>query len=80
MGFFSAISKAIYREYDRRIKRASLVTEYGASHHAHDHDEHAETEHSEPAEHAEAEQSHEGESAEIINVPRGTPVEQAKHE
>ena len=64
MGFFSSISKAIYREYDRRIKRASLITEYGASHHTTDHAEHTD----------------EDEGAEIVNVPRGTPVEQAKHE
>ena len=69
MGFFSSISKVIYREYDRRIKRASLITEYGASHHAHG-----------DAEHADAEHSSEDEGAEIVNVPRGMPVEQAKHE
>jgi hypothetical protein len=67
MGYFSSIAKAIFKEYDRRIKRASLITEYGAGHgHAHDHDEHAE--------HAE-----EDEGVEIVNVPRGTPVEQPKH-
>lgn len=48
---------AIDREYDRRIRRASLVTAYGASHHAH------------------AEEAHpDDEVAEIINIPRGTPV------
>lgn len=31
---------AINREYERRIRRASLVTEYGANHHGHDHDDH----------------------------------------
>lgn len=66
MGFFSAISKAVFREYDRRIKRASLITEYGAAHHAHAHDEHAE-------------EAHDEGDAEIVNVPRGTPVEQPKH-
>ena len=72
MGFFSSISQAIFREYDRRIKRASLITEYGASHHAHgDHGD---------AEHAVAEHGAEDQGAEIVNVPRGTPVEQAKHE
>jgi hypothetical protein len=92
MSFFSSISKAIYREYDRRIKRASLVTEYGASHHTHAHDEHAEAEHEEAEheeaghaeaeheEHAEAEYTDADEGAEIVNVPPGTPVEQAKHE
>lgn len=73
MGFFSSISKVVYREYDRRIKRASLITEYGAGHHAHAGAEHADTEH------AEAEAAPE-EGAEIVNVPRGTPVEQAHHE
>ncbi len=73
MGYLSSIAKAIYKEYDRRIKRASLITEYGAGHgHADGHGEHA------AAEHAEAE--YEDEGAEIVNVPRGTPVEQAKHE
>ncbi|MFO7167847.1 MAG: hypothetical protein DIU80_007435 [Chloroflexota bacterium] len=33
--WFSNIAERIYREYDRRIRRASLVTEYGA-HHDHD--------------------------------------------
>lgn len=35
---------AINREYERRIRAASLVTEYGAAHHAHhdDHDDEAE--------------------------------------
>jgi len=80
MGFFSAISKAIYREYDRRIKRASLVTEYGSTHHAHDQDAHAEAEHEEHAEQLQAEPSEEGEGAEIVNVPPGTPVDQAKQE
>ena len=43
MGLFRVLVDAIYKEYDRRIKRASLVTEYGLSHHHHDdaqHDEH----------------------------------------
>jgi hypothetical protein len=31
--WFQRISDAVYREYDRRIRRASLVTEYGAPHH-----------------------------------------------
>jgi hypothetical protein len=38
--WFTNLSNAIYREYDRRIKRASLVTEYGAHHDHHD-DAHA---------------------------------------
>ena len=68
MGFFSAISKAVFREYDRRIKRASLVTEYGA-HHAH----------AEHAEHTGEPHAPDENEAEIHNVPRGTPVEQPNH-
>ncbi|MCS6883368.1 MAG: hypothetical protein RMK84_10035 [Oscillochloridaceae bacterium] len=49
---------AIDREYERRIRAASLVTEYGAPHHA---------------EHEEAHEE-EGEVAEIVNVPRGTAI------
>lgn len=37
-GLFRSIADAVYREYDRRIKRASLITEYGIAHH-HDHEE-----------------------------------------
>jgi len=37
-GLLQRIADAVYREYDRRIKRASLITEYGVSHH-HDHEE-----------------------------------------
>ena len=72
MGFFSSISKLVFREYDRRIKRASLITEYGATRHGHheDHDERAEFEHGD---------EHADDGAEIVNVPRGTPVEPAKH-
>ena len=62
MGVWRAISNALYREYDRRIKRASLITEYGAAHH----DAHADDTH---------DQGHEdAEEAEIVNIPRGTPV------
>ena len=62
MGVWKTISDAIYREYDRRIKRASLITEYGAAHHAGHEDTHGEEAHEE------------AEEAEIVNVPRGTPV------
>lgn len=48
---------AIQREYERRIRRASLVTEYGAAHHGHGDDHQPDDE-----------------VAEIVNVPRGTPV------
>ncbi len=37
-GLLQRIADAVYREYDRRIKRASLITEYGGSHH-HDHED-----------------------------------------
>jgi hypothetical protein len=64
MGLFRVIADAIYKEYDRRVKRASLVTEYGVSHH---HDAHAdETDHDDA--HADEDE------AEIANIPRGTPV------
>ena len=68
MGFFSSIARVVYKEYDRRIKRASLVTEYGAAHHGHD--DHAEDAH---------DHEEQSEESEIVNVPRGTPVDQAKH-
>ena len=61
MGVWKTISNALFREYDRRIKRASLITEYGAAHHA---------------AHADAHDDAHGddEEAEIVNIPRGTPV------
>ena len=37
-GLLQRIADTVYREYDRRIKRASLITEYGVSHH-HDHED-----------------------------------------
>jgi len=62
MGVWKTISNALYKEYDRRIKRASLITEYGAAHH----DSHVD---------AHADDAHEDvEEAEIVNIPRGTPV------
>jgi hypothetical protein len=68
MGVWKTISNAIYREYDRRIKRASLITEYGAAHHAAHDDAHGDDGHEE------------AEEAEIANVPRGTVVaEQQAH-
>lgn len=53
---------AIHHEYDRRIRRASLVTEYGA---AHGH-------HADQSAHASPE--HDDDLAEIVNVPKGTPI------
>jgi len=74
MGLFRVIADAVYKEYDRRIKRASLVTEYGAHHHA---DAHAADEHVADT-HAQAERSADAhadeDEAEIINLPRGTPM------
>jgi hypothetical protein len=76
MSFFKTIGDAIYREYDRRIKRASLVTEYGAHHHAHattyaDAHPHADATNEDAAH---ASHGEEAEEAEIVNVPRGTVV------
>ena len=62
MGVWKTISKALYKEYDRRIKRASLITEYGAAHHTGHGDAHASDAHED------------AEEAEIVNIPRGTPV------
>jgi hypothetical protein len=64
MGVWKTISNALYREYDRRIKRASLITEYGAAHHG---------AHGDSQEHTHDADEH-VEEAEIVNVPRGTPV------
>jgi hypothetical protein len=73
MGFWKTISKALFKEYDRRIKRASLITEYGLHHHDDHGDTHAEDEH--------AAHDHEDavEEAEIVNVPRGTQVAERAH-
>ena len=81
MGVWKSIANAIEREYDRRTKRASLVTEYGIHHHAdHAEDAHDEEAHDEDTHAAEAHVVDEHvtdeteEEAEIVNVPRGTPV------
>ena len=67
MGVWKTISNALFKEYDRRIKRASLITEYGAAHHG----THADAAHADAA-HADAHED--AEEAEIVNIPRGTPV------
>jgi nickel-dependent lactate racemase len=74
MSQYRSIANAVYREYDRRIKRASLVAEYGAHHHAEHH--HAEDEYADATnQDADAtEHEEDAEEAEIHNVPRGTPV------
>jgi len=65
MGLFRALSDAIYKEYDRRIKRASLVKEYGmAQHHPEEHADEVHAAHDDTAE----------DEAEIVNIPPGTPV------
>jgi hypothetical protein len=66
MGLFRALADAIYREYDRRVKRASLITEYGLSHHHDDHDDAHHDDHDD----AQAEED----EAEIVNLPRGAVV------
>jgi len=66
MGVWKTISNALYKEYDRRIKRASLITEYGMAHHDSHADAHADETHQDAHEDAE--------EAEIVNIPRGTPV------
>jgi hypothetical protein len=68
MGLFRALANAIYKEYDRRIKRASLVTEYGAAHHHATADDHAAESHADEDE------------AEIVNIPRGTPLAAPAHD
>lgn len=68
MGLLSALADAIYREYDRRIKRASVITEYGANHHA----DHAPADHA--PDHASEPEAEIEDEAEIVNLPRGTPV------
>ncbi|MEO7909233.1 MAG: hypothetical protein ABIV47_06250 [Roseiflexaceae bacterium] len=67
MGVWKTISNALYKEYDRRIRRASLITEYGAAHHG-SHDPHADSMHDDA----------DIEEAEITNIPRGTPVAAAE--
>jgi hypothetical protein len=62
MGVWKTISNALYKEYDRRIKRASLITEYGAAHHVGHSDTH------------DGDAHEDAEEAEIVNIPRGTPV------
>jgi len=51
--WWQRMAAAVEREYDRRIRTASLVERYGA--HAHGEED-------------------EEEQAEIVNVPKGTPV------
>lgn len=61
--FWQRVIAAVNREYDRRIRRASLVSEYGASHHGEHHADHDDNDLL----------PHDDEAA-IVNVPRGTPL------
>jgi hypothetical protein len=60
--FLSSFTAAVYREYDRRIRRASLVGEYGTPHHE--------------AHNAALEAEDEGDIV-IANLPRGAVVDAA---
>jgi hypothetical protein len=57
--FWQRMIAALNREYERRVRAASLVREYGADHHG-------DAVHEEEADG--------GEVAVIANVPRGTPL------
>ncbi|HEU4326435.1 MAG TPA: hypothetical protein VFS21_25060 [Roseiflexaceae bacterium] len=39
MNLIERLVEAVNREYERRVRRASLITEYGAPHHTEDEDE-----------------------------------------
>jgi len=89
MGLFDSFVQAVNREYDRRIKRASEVIEYGMGHghgHGHDHDHDRDYDHDQgydqgqehKHEHEPASIPHdeyENDGAAIANVPAGTRVE-----
>lgn len=57
---------AVNREYERRVRAASLVSEYGAGHHG----DHGHAPIHEDVLHDELDD--ESEVAEIVNVPKGT--------
>ena len=70
------ISDAVYREYDRRIKRASLITEYGVDHSDHNTatiDDQGDVEIANIPRGTQMDVSNDDEG-EIVNVPRGTVV------
>lgn len=75
--WFTNLSNAIYREYDRRIKRASQVTEYGAHHDHHD-TTHADEEEiviaNVPRGTAIVAEADDNDEIVIANVPRGAVV------
>jgi F420-0:gamma-glutamyl ligase-like protein len=60
MGWFAQFINVINTEYERRIKAASQINEYG-EHHGH-------------AAHAHADEPEEDAGTEITNVPPGTQV------
>ena len=75
--WFKRISDAVYREYDRRIKRASLITEYGVDHFDHDAatiEDEGEIEIVNVPRGTRIAAPVEDDEGEIINVPRGTVV------
>jgi hypothetical protein len=75
MSLFQSISDWVYREYDRRVKRASLITEYGAVHHDDAHEDHTHPVVQQPqAVLAETQSDDDDSESVIINVPRGTVV------
>jgi hypothetical protein len=66
--WFTAIAAAVSNEYERRIRAASEVTEYGLGHNHADHNAiHSDTD---------ADELQEEEIAEIVNIPRGTRLTQ----
>ncbi len=83
MNWLTRLIQAINKEYDRRIKSASEVAEYGMHHdHGHGHASHAHTphhaaaeSHPKPAENAQDEQPEEQDEAVISNVVPGTRLD-----
>ncbi len=67
--WFLRMKHAINNEYERRIRAASLVTEYGQGH-GHDHDHHA----SHPEAHPPDAPEDAADGAVITNVPRGATM------
>jgi hypothetical protein len=77
MGFLAWFLKVINGEYERRIRSASEVIEYGIHHHDHTSDQNNHGQHA-PAQSGDAvEQEPESEDgdSEIVNVPPGTHLQ-----
>lgn len=73
LNWLSRIGRAINGEYERRIRAASEVTEYGVGHHDH-HGDHA---HAATLHHSTHDTQHgnsDGDGAAIVNVRPGTQV------